>query len=159
MITKKNALSVFFLLGITIAQAQDATIASGGDASGGGGSSSYSVGQVVYTTNTAANGSSAQGVQQPYEISVTVGIENPGINLSATAYPNPTSDFLTLNIPTANNNSLVYNLYDINGKLIETKSISAVETTIHINSLAKAIYFLKIIENNKQVKTFKITKN
>jgi hypothetical protein len=39
----------------------------GGEATGSGGSVSYSVGQVVYTTNTGINGSVAQGVQQPYE--------------------------------------------------------------------------------------------
>ena len=50
-------------------QAQEIPIASGAVATGIGGSSSYTVGQVVYTTNTGSNGSVAQGVQQPYEIS------------------------------------------------------------------------------------------
>ena len=49
--------------------AQQAINASGANATGSGGSVSYSVGQVLYTTNSGSNGSSAQGVQQPYEIS------------------------------------------------------------------------------------------
>lgn len=39
-------------LGLTGLQAQTSANATGGDASGGGGSASYSIGQVVYTTNT-----------------------------------------------------------------------------------------------------------
>ena len=55
--------------------AQEAIPAAGSNAIGSGGSVSYSVGQVVYTINTGTNGSVAEGVQQPYEISVVVGIE------------------------------------------------------------------------------------
>lgn len=70
---KNNKKTVALLLlgfGITTAQAQQATTATGGNASGSGGPVAYSVGQVVYTTNTSSNGSVAQGVQQPYEISI-----------------------------------------------------------------------------------------
>jgi hypothetical protein len=98
---KKIKLSAVLLLGLGLTglQAQTSVNATGGDASGGGGSVSYSVGQVVYTTNTGANGSVAQGVQQPFEISVVTGIEEAkGINLSVSAYPNPTTDYLELKV-------------------------------------------------------------
>jgi len=74
---KKAKLIAAFLLGIGLTglQAQESVTASGGNASGAGGTVSYSVGQVVYKTNTGSNGSEAQGVQQPYEISVIIGIE------------------------------------------------------------------------------------
>ncbi|MFM2191538.1 MAG: hypothetical protein RLZZ118_495, partial [Bacteroidota bacterium] len=53
------------LLGFVLtAQAQQATTATGGDATGSGGSAAYSVGQIVYTTHTGTTGSVAQGVQQ-----------------------------------------------------------------------------------------------
>ena len=39
------------------------------------------VGQVVYITSTGINGSVAQGVQQPYEISVITGVNETAINL------------------------------------------------------------------------------
>lgn len=98
---KKVKLSVLLLgLGLT-AQAQQATTDTGGNASGSGGSVAYSVGQIVYTTNTSTNGSVAQGVQQPYEISIVLGIDNHSINLELTAYPNPTAHFLTLNVGNA----------------------------------------------------------
>jgi hypothetical protein len=44
------------------------------------------------------NFSIAQGIQQPYEISISVGIELKEINLELAAYPNPTTNNLTLKI-------------------------------------------------------------
>ena len=74
---KKTIVSIsFLLLGIIGGlHAQESPTAAGGEATGTGGTSSYSVGQVVYTTATGTNGSLAQGVQQPYEISVTNSIK------------------------------------------------------------------------------------
>ena len=61
---KKQLLYLLLLAGFT-SQAQVATVSSGGEATGAGGSLSYSVGQVVYTTNSGSTFISAQGVQQP----------------------------------------------------------------------------------------------
>jgi hypothetical protein len=49
-------------------QAQESTNASGADVIGSGGSVAYSIGQVVYTTNTGSTGSVAQGVLHAFEI-------------------------------------------------------------------------------------------
>ncbi len=124
---------------------------------------SYTVGQVVYTTNTGTNGSVAQGVQQPFEISVVTGIEEAkGITLQCSAYPNPTTDFLTLKVDASTSlsiQSMEYQLFDINGKLLENKKVEDDETSIVMSNLVPATYFLKIIQNNKEIKTFKIIKN
>ena len=90
---------VLFLLCfyITSVNAQQLTTSSGGDASGSGGTVAFSIGQLVYKTNTSSLGSVAQGVEQPYEISIVSGIENKNkVNLNLVAYPNPTADVLTL---------------------------------------------------------------
>ncbi|MBN1414230.1 MAG: T9SS type A sorting domain-containing protein [Bacteroidales bacterium] len=147
-------------LGLTGLQAQEAIPASGGDVSGSGGSVSFSVGQVVYTTNTGTNGSAAQGVQQPFEISVVTGIEEArGINLSCLTYPNPATDYLTLKVENFNKENLSYQLFDVDGKLLENKKIEGNETSIIMINLIPASYFLKVIQDNKEVKTFKIIKN
>ena len=156
---KKVKISVLLLgLGLT-AQAQQATTATGSDASGSGGTVAYSVGQIVYTTNTGTNGSVAQGVQQPYEISIVLGIDNHTINLELTAYPNPTTNFLTLNVGNAELSTLNFQLYDILGKLIESRKIISSSETSAIENLPTATYFLKVTNNNNEVKTFKIIKN
>ena len=48
--------------------------ASGGEAVGSGGTSSYTYGQVFYQTESTSTSSLSQGVQQPFEISI---ISNP----------------------------------------------------------------------------------
>ena len=158
---KRLKLSAVFLLvlGLTGLQAQTSVDATGGNATGSGGSASYSVGQVVYQTHTGTTGSVAQGVQQPYEISVVTGIEEAkGINLSVSAYPNPTSDYLTLSIEKFDISNLSYQLYDINGKLLQNEKITGKQTSIVMSNLVPANYFVKVIQGNEVIKTFKIIK-
>ena len=65
---KKIFFLIIFAFTITLIQAQQTTVAAGGDASGIGGTFSYSIGQVVYTYIYGSDVLVAQGVQQPYEI-------------------------------------------------------------------------------------------
>ena len=156
---KKIKLSVLLLgLGLS-AQCQQTATATGGNASGIGGTISYSVGQIVYTTYTGSNGSVAQGVQQPYEISIVQGIEENSIQLELTAYPNPTTNYLTLNVGNFQLSTLSFQLYDISGKLIESRKIISSSETIAMENLPTATYFLKVNNNNNEVKIFKIIKN
>ena len=156
---KKTVAFLFLSLGLTVAHAQQSTTVNGGDASGSGGTAAYSVGQVVYTTNTGTTGSVAQGVQQPFEISIVLGLDDNSISLNMKAYPNPTTDYLTLNVSNNEFSNLNFQLIDITGKIIETRKIVNSIETISMEELPKAIYFLKVVNNNKDVKTFKIIKN
>lgn len=150
---------VLLLLGPGLAglQAQDAILASGGNGSNIGGSVSYSIGLIVYSTYTGANGSAAQGVQQPFEISVGLD-EVEGISLYCSAYPNPATDVLTLKVEDLDYSTLTFFLYDMNGMLLESKDIAGNETSIAMSNLKPATYFLRVTDNNKDVKTFKIIK-
>ena len=144
----------------TAMQAQNAIPASGGNASGSGGTVSYTVGQTIYTTNSGMNGTVSQGVQQPYEIlTVFVSEETKEISLECSAFPNPVDDYIKLKVKNITEENLSYLLYDISGKLLLTQKIINAETLISMNNLPAAVYFLKINDNNKEVKTFKIIKN
>ena len=148
------------LLGIGIAaQAQQATTATGGDAMGSGGTVAYSVGQVVYTTNTGALGTVSQGVQQPFEIQVVLGMEQLAIDLHMMAYPNPTSNVLNLSVGNRDTWDLSYQLFDVAGKLLTESKIDTKETSIFMADYPQANYFLDVIQGNKKIKTFKIIKN
>lgn len=155
---KKIKLSVLLLsIGISV-QAQQATTTTGGDATGSGGTVAYSVGQVVYTTNTGSTGSVAQGVQHAYEI-FTLGIKETTLNISLTAFPNPTADHLTLQIRDYNNEKLSYQLFDMQGKQLSNRQITAQQTQIDMTGLPTATYFVNIVnQENKQVQSFKIIK-
>lgn len=149
-----------FIFSLSTLSAQESVNATGGDASGSGGSASYSVGQVVYTTNTGTSGSVAQGVQQPIEISVVTGIEEANvIKLSVSAYPNPAIDHLTLSISEFDISNLSCQLYDMQGKLLQTKKLTGTETQIDMSTYVASAYYVKVIQGNREIKTFKIIKN
>jgi hypothetical protein len=162
---KKDILILFLMVvfGVSVMQAQTSINASGSNASGTGGSADYSVGQVVYTTNTGTNGSVAQGVQQPYEISVITGIKETAISLNMTAYPNPATDHLTLHIDENGQTThdlfqLSFMLYDLSGKFLQNKKITTPQTNIDMSNYAAGTYFVKIISEEKSIKEFKIIK-
>jgi hypothetical protein len=156
----KKLLIAFWLLVIVLSiKAQTTIPATGGDATGAGGSSSFSVGQMVYTTNTGTNGSVAEGVQQPYEISVLVGIEQAGFtNFYCSVYPNPATDLLTLETETSDNENLIYQLYDMMGKLLLSERLIDIKTSISMANLAPSTYFLKVTDNQNVSKIFKVVK-
>jgi hypothetical protein len=55
--------------------------------------------------------------------------------------------------------SLSYKLFDANGKLLESKKVTGIEAVISMANLLPNLYFLKVIENQKEIITFKIIKN
>lgn len=157
--TKPLAIMMAMLLVSFYTKAQESINASGGDASGNGGTAAYSIGQVVYTTNTGNSGSVAQGVQQAYEIFPVGNIET-AMNISLTAFPNPIKDNLTLQINEFKNDKFAYQFYDMKGKLIISEPITKQQTFIPTESLPSAAYFIHVInQENKKIQTFKIIKN
>jgi hypothetical protein len=157
----KRKIIYFILLfsGSKICFAQQALSTAGGEGSGTGGTVSYSIGQVGYTTNIESAGTVTQGVQQPYEIfDIGSSIDDYGINLEFSVFPNPTSDYLKLKVKDYTNGSLTYQLYDANGKLLESKKLDGAETYIQVDMLAPSNYFLKVTDNDKEMKVFKIIK-
>ncbi len=151
-------LSFLFSFSLKAQTSHQVLSASGGDATGSGGSVAYSVGQIVYTTSTGTTGSVAQGVEQAYEI-YSVGIKETTLNISLSVFPNPTSDFLTLKVEDYNNEALSYNLIDEQGKLILSAQITNQETQVAMSTLARGSYFINIVQANKKIQTFKIIKN
>lgn len=158
MKNKKTIASVaFLLLGIGGLYAQETVPATGGDATGSGGSASYSVGQMVYTTNTGS-GTVTQGVQQSVELFTLSNPELTIVNLTAVTYPNPTSDYVILRVSDANFTNLSYVLYDIHGRVVTQSQTTQPNTLIAMQTLATGTYVLKVNQIKKELKTFKIIK-
>lgn len=151
-------LLVIGMLGLGFVQAQESINSAGNTITGSGGSVAYSIGQVVYTTNTGSSGSVVQGAQSAFEI-YTLGIKETGWNISLTAFPNPTTANLTLQLSEHPNEELSYQLYDIQGKLLNSGQIAAQQTQIITTILPAATYFVNILnQENKKVQSFKIIK-
>ena len=157
MTHKKSIASVaFLLLGLGVLQAQESPIASGGEATGTGGTSSYSVGQVAYTTATGAGGNVVQGIQQPIEVSTILDISKTAIHLEMTAYPNPTVNQLNLEVEEFEN--LNFQLLDTKGVFLKNGALTGSNTSIEVENLDQAVYFLHVMNTNGVIKTFKIVK-
>jgi hypothetical protein len=162
MQNKRLKLCVFLLFGygITCLQAQESVNTAGGNTTGTGGTVSYSVGQVFYISNSSKNGMENQGVQQPYEIFEITGNEQTKfIQLTCSVYPNPTTDFLTLEMKQSNFEGIAYHLTDLNGKVILGKNLESNREIIDMKLLRSGSYFLKVTENQNVIKTFKIIKH
>ena len=157
----KKTISIIFYLFLCSFNiiAQKGTVAAGGNASGVNGTISYSIGQIDYVTITDSGFTITEGQQQPYEIYVTTGIDETGINLIASVYPNPSNEFLTLVVENNRIENLFFQLYDLQGKLLMNKKIERIQTAICIKEFADDIYFIKIRDRFNDLKTFKIVKN
>ncbi len=152
--------SSLFVLRLIGLQAQETIPASSGNAKGTGGSVSYTIGQVTYQTLSGTSRTIAQGVQQPFEISVVTAVENTeGVTLEYKLYPNPTRGLVTLTIKPFDQNNFKYLLFDIRGVLIQDRKIESDVTEIALDTFTPSMYLLIIIRDNKEVKVFKIVKN
>lgn len=146
------------LLGINTAQSQESVNASGGNATGIGGTVSYSVGQLVYTSNTASTGDVTQGVQHAYEI-FSLDVPETKSNLSITVFPNPTTSILNLHVGDYYGQQWTYRLYDIQGRQLNSGQIANEQTEIDIQNLSVATYLIDILNTENQiVKSYKIVK-
>jgi hypothetical protein len=162
MMQKSGLIIIIAVLGFNIAalQGQESIGTAGGNVTGSGGSVSYTIGQVAFSILSGTNGSVVQGVQQPYEISVLTAVENTEeITLNCIVYPNPTRNTIKLSIESPDFDNMCYRLFDINGILIQDMKVESEETEISMHNLVPSIYFLKVIKNKKELKTFKIIKN
>jgi hypothetical protein len=138
--------------------AQSGPVTAGYDATGAGGSVSYSVGQIDYTAPTGVGGSTNEGLQQPYEF-YTFAIENnPAISMELKVYPNPTTSTLFLNILQEDLANLTYQLYDELGHQLASSLITEKTTPIYMETYTPGIYLLQVLDSKKPVQTFKIIK-
>lgn len=158
----RNAICSFLLVSFGSGiQAQSAVGAAGGDGTGSGGSTSFSIGQVAYTHFNDEGGSISLGVQQPYVI-LTVGVHELDITLTASVFPNPTQSTASLQLEgdhsTSVDKGLNYNLFDLNGQMVSKGPIVSSLTSIDMSTLTNGAYILVVQRESTVLKSFKIFK-
>ena len=150
--------TIFLCLALNFSQAQQAFSATGGEATGTGGTNSYTVGQVVYTTKSDSAGTLNEGVQQTYTIVPFDGLDEQLISLSMSVFPNPSTDIINLQIEDVKNATLSFSLTDINGKLLHEEVILNEITSINLGQYSPGTYFVKVIDNASRSRSFKVIK-
>ncbi len=146
---------LIFIIGNT--QAQNAFVASGGDGSDGTVVISYTIGQNIFNSVSESTVDVLQGIQQAFEVS-TLSVDDNILNVELLAYPNPTTDYLTLTVQDFKDKNLRYSVYNLKGVLLKTKPLEDETNRIDFKSFPQGVYALKIALNNKQIKVFRIIK-
>jgi len=120
----------------------------------------WSLGEVVTETYISEGIVVTQGFHQSTLIISSVqDFSDFAGNISV--YPNPTSDFLTLEYKDkklAQEAKVEVNVTDINGNLVINQKINEESSKIIFSELHSGIYFVSITENGQITKTFKIIK-
>ena len=158
---KRAFLILFFasILFVTKSYSQESIVVTGGKGTGPGGAASYSVGQIADIQLKGSGGSAQQGIQQAYEIATLSNDKFNEISLVMVAFPNPVIDELNLIVANNKFESLSYNLFDINGRIIsKALNITSSETKVSMLGLTQGVYFVAVNNNSKTIKTFKIIK-
>lgn len=152
----QNIVFAIILLGIStnVAQSQQAVVVAGSDIINNTGSVSYSIGQVSYVCG-GTDVTISPGVQQTYG-KLVVHIDS---NISITVWPNPVSNLLNINISNKNDKGLVYQLYSIDGRLLESKKGDENSLNISMANYTPGNYILVVTHLSQRGITFKINKN
>ena len=147
----------FIVLGSLKAQQVVATAGNHSESSEA--SLSWTIGEIATQTLQSSSLILTQGFHQT-RLTVT-GVNNiPDKNLDIQAYPNPAYDRINLKLGyELNGQNWQYIIYDKSGKKLMEKKITSDLSSISINTLPKATYFLKVFGGDKNSKVFKIVKH
>jgi hypothetical protein len=138
-------------------------IASSGQfASGGGYSHSYTLGETATLTLTEEALILTQGFQQSAQSSVS--IEEPELDLSVNAFPNPTQDAITIDLTSSQLLTIQVELFDAAGRSIPAgqsmvKVTGRTQMHIDLKTQAPGSYFVRLSDiEGKMNKTIQIKK-
>ncbi len=92
-------------------------------------------------------------IKQLEENGFTVNPKNVGISetsdLGLSVYPNPTNDFVTLDLQKPNGGMYRYKIVDITGKELLVSTIHANKTQISLKSIGvEGVYFMHILDSS-----------
>ncbi|NOZ36313.1 MAG: T9SS type A sorting domain-containing protein [Chlorobi bacterium] len=148
-------LPLILLISATASNAQE-IITSGGDFFKNSSISiSWTLGETITETISDGTNILTQGFQQS-KLSATEIFSVNSDNYLITIFPNPAENIINIKINTPEN--LQYQFLDINGRILKEATITNVNTEIKVNNLPVSVYFLKIYNNNRIIKTYKIIK-
>ena len=88
-----------------------------------------------------------QSLQIDYDYDAYTGLNNTLLDTEVTVFPNPTTDFLQVQVNSAHSEPLMYNITNLQGNLMTQGNLNASTTQIALQSFPAGAYFLNIIQN------------
>ena len=117
----------------------------------------WSIGECVTATHSSGSYVITQGFHQNfYEITT---VKDLAKDINITVYPNPTTNFLTVNLEASARPLSVLTITDINGKILQHSEVTNDQEQLDFSNYANGIYFLDVKQNNQLIKSFRIIKN
>lgn len=160
-----NVLKHFFTLTLTCLVSlnltgQTSVNTCGGDGTGNGGSVAFSIGQVFFQVVEDPQISFSEGVQQAFEISIVDGIEEEDpLSFVISAFPNPTMDVLHIELKDEFTGSVMFQVHDAIGNLIQEGEVSTSKFTIQTTDWSGGSYYLRVYNTDSlQSSTLKFIK-
>lgn len=156
-----KTLLLFFLLvlyAMSYSLCQEVIATSGEFNESNDGSVSWTIGEMATQTLENNDVIVTQGFHQT-NLTITVIKELKKLDVQITAYPNPVTNMVKIKIESKMSDKLSYTLVDANGKLLIRQLINSNETEIPFIYYAPSVYFLKVYDSKREIKTFKIIKN
>ena len=129
----------------------------GGEAGNNAGSFSWTLGETVINTIDGTGIQITQGFQQGNLQASTGFDKSEAFGVEMKVYPNPTKDYLTVETQ-KQTGSLVFSLYDVNGRLLKNGAVEASSFDINLSDYPPGSYILQILHKSDLVKSFNIVK-
>lgn len=153
---RKTLLLVVLALFNSVAVAQTAFPALGGDVSNGSGSLSYTVGQVetLYARGRVTNAETIsaslhEGVQQTFLVN---DLQVDGVaGIMANVYPNPTTEKIVIQV-TSPQRDYTCILYTIDGQLLQQVTLSQELSELDMSSYSTGSYLLRLSKEGLESK-------
>ena len=159
---KKSILLVVVFIGFiliaTSLHAQEVISTAGGHSGGSTTQVSWTIGEPVIETEMNGLYILTQGMHQG-NLVVTVAREITGLGFRISAYPNPVSKFVKLDIGAPQIKGFSYALFNAEGQLLRQEEVNERITTIPMDAYTHSSYLLRVVSEGKEVKVFRVVKN
>lgn len=114
---------------------------------------------LVYTVMGTASNNCSKSSTIAITVNLCTGVDGQLSNQTnqVLIYPNPTQNAITIDID-AQNDQFSYALYSSIGQLIHTQKIENKHTKVDLSEQAPGIYFIHILQNNRNLQSIKVIK-
>ena len=118
----------------------------------------WSIGELTTETYTGSQNTLTQGFHQGTYIITNI-YENPLLEFTIIAFPNPTSDFISLKVESTKVESMQYTITDLSSRVLQIGKVLYETKQINFSNYAVGTYLISITQNNQLLKSFQIIKN
>lgn len=159
---KKTSLLLIVIFGYILSYGQnlkpDVITSSGGIYANSNNSISWTIGECISETFANVNNTLTQGYQQGnYDIETA--IDNTENLIKINLFPNPTLNFVNLEIHLQQKLNYFYRLFDSDGQCLKNGKITSEKSGISLLGFSNSTYILNVFTSDqKLLKSFKILK-